>query len=615
MPYPDKILMKAEKPARYIGNEINAVVKNAADVDVRFAFCFPDTYEIGMSHLGLQILYFFINRRDDAHCERVFAPNEDMENLLREHKQPLLSLETGSPLTEFDFLGFTLQYEMSYTNVLNMLDLAGIPLLTKDRTDDMPLVCAGGPCTYNPEPMADFVDFFYIGEAEHSLDAVFDLYATHKQAGGGKQAFLEKLLAVEGIYVPQFYDVEYNADGTISSFAPNHPAAPTTVKKVIAKDMNTTFVPDKHLVPLIETVHDRAAMEVFRGCIRGCRFCQAGFVYRPVRERGCKTLLEQAESLIQHSGHEEISLLSLSTSDYTELGDLAKGLNDRFKSENVSLSLPSLRVDSVNLDLMNEVGGVRKSTLTFAPEAGSQRMRDVINKNLSEEQILNGVALAISGGWLRFKLYFMMGLPTETDEDLVAICDLADKIVAEHYKIPKEERMRPIAVNISTSCFVPKPFTPFQWAAQNSMAEFTRKAHIIKDNFPPRIKKRITYNYHNSDVSTLEAAFARGDRRLGAVILSSWQLGAKMDSWNEKFKLGAWQQAFAVNNLVIEDFANRERALTEILPWDFIDIGVAKQFLMEEYTRAMKQETTPDCRSNCSACGAQKFGAGLCFSQ
>jgi radical SAM family uncharacterized protein len=608
----DELLLQVEKPARYIGNEANMVVKDKQKVDIRFAFCFPDTYEVGMSHLGLQILYYFLNRREDTYCERVFAPWYDMEDKMRELGIPLFALESGDSIAEFDFVGFTLQYEMSYTNILNMLDLAGIPLLAKDRDNSHPVIIAGGPCAYNPEPLADFIDMFYIGEGEVSYDELLDMYREIKLNGGTKEDFLRAAVKVKGIYVPKFYDVEYNEDGTISSFKPNIEDAPKVIEKVIVKDMDKVFYPDKQLVPLIETVHDRVTLEVFRGCIRGCRFCQAGYVYRPVRERSKDRVLELAESLVVNSGHEEIGLTSLSTGDYREFKALADGLLDRYSKDKVSISLPSLRIDAFSLELMDRVQAVRKSGLTFAPEAGTQRLRDVINKGITEQEILDGCALAFEGGWTRVKLYFMVGLPTETEADLQGIVDLSDSIVMKYFdNIPKEQRKgKPISVVVSSACFVPKPFTPFQWTPQATVEQFFSKQKYVKTHMT---KRQVKYNYHEPELSSLEAVLARGDRRLGALLLRAWQLGAKFDGWNDLFKYDVWMQAFKDTGLSKEFYANRERSYDEILPWDHISIGVSKQFLINEAEKAKQGIVTPNCRKECSGCGAAKFGGGVCF--
>lgn len=606
-----EILLQVEKPARYIGNEINMVIKKPEDVDIRIAFCFPDVYEVGMSHLGLQILYYFFNRRSDTYCERCFAPWYDMEEKMRERSMPLFALETGDELKKFDFVAFTLQYEMSYTNIINMLDLADIPIWAKDRSEEDPIVIAGGPCAYNPEPLAEIVDIFYIGEGEVSYDEFLDVYKEHKKNGGTKEEFLEKCLKIEGMYIPKFYDVKYKENGEIEAFTPNHKDAPKTIKKVIVRDMDTAFYPDKQLVPLIETVHDRVTLEVFRGCIRGCRFCQAGYVYRPVREKSCGKLLGLADSLIKNSGHEEISLTSLSTGDYREFADLANALIDNYAKDSVSISLPSLRIDAFSLELMEKVQAVRKSGLTFAPEAGTQRLRDVINKGITEEEILNGCAMAFSGGWTRVKLYFMVGLPTETDDDLYGIVKLSNAIVEKFFEIPKEDRKgRPISVTVSSACFVPKPFTPFQWTAQSTVDEFMRKQRYVKTNMN---RKQVKYNYHEPELSSLEGVLARGDRRVGQVIYRAWQLGAKFDSWSELFKYDAWMQAFEDTGVSKEFYANRERSYEEILPWDHIDIGVSKKFFINEMEKAKAETVTLNCRKQCSGCGAAQFEGGVCF--
>lgn len=609
---PDSILMQVEKPARYTGNEINMVVKDPKKVDVRFGFCFPDVYEVGMSHLGLQILYFFLNRREDTYCERVFAPWVDLEKIMREKNIPLFSLETQENIKNFDFLGFTLQYEMSYTNIFNMLDLAGIPIFSADRSEEDPIIVCGGSCAYNPEPLAEMVDFFYLGEGEVLYDQIIEMYKENKKNGKTKAEFLESLLDLDGIYVPKYYDVEYKENGEIKSFTPNHPKARKIIRKVVVTDMDNVFYPEKQLVPLVEVVHDRVTLELFRGCIRGCRFCQAGFVYRPVRQKKPDTLMEQAKNLVAASGHEEISLISLSTSDYTCFPELANGLLDEFKNKAVNLSLPSLRIDAFSLDLMQKIQEVRKSSLTFAPEAGSQRLRDVINKNLSEEDILKGCELAFSGGWNRVKLYFMIGLPTETEEDLLGIARLSEKIVDKYYELPKENRSRPVNVVASSSCFVPKPFTPFQWDAQNTYQEFGEKAKLVKSAIT---RKQLKYQYHETKLSSLEGVLARGDRKVGRAIHRAWQLGCTFDGWSDMFDYDKWVQAFDETGVDMTFYANRKRSFDEILPWDHISVGVSKHFLMNERIKAEQEITTPNCRQDCSNCGAKCFKTGICFDE
>lgn len=608
----DEILLQVEKPARYIGNEINMVEKNPNDVDIRFAFCFPDVYEVGMSHLGLQILYYFLNRREDTYCERVFAPWYDMEEKMRENNIPLFAIESGDSIRNFDFVGFTLQYEMSYTNIINMLDLAGISIWSKDRKEDEPIVIAGGPCAYNPEPLADIIDIFYIGEGEVSYDEFLDIYKEHKKSGGTKEEFYEKALKIEGIYIPKYYDVTYKENGEIESFKPNHKEAPEKIRKVIVKDMDKVFYPDKQLVPLIEVVHERVTLEVFRGCIRGCRFCQAGYVYRPVREKSCDTLVNMSKSLVDCSGHEEIGLTSLSTGDYTDFHNLAVGLMDIYAKDKINISLPSLRIDAFSLDLMERVQEVRKSSLTFAPEAGSQRLRDVINKGITEKEILDGCALAFSGGWNRVKLYFMVGLPTETEDDLMGIVKLSSAIVDKYFEIPKEKRNKSLSVVVSSACFVPKPFTPFQWAPQSTVEEFFAKQKLVKTSME---RKQVKFNYHEPQLSSMEGVLARGDRRVAKLIVRAWELGAKFDGWNDMFKYDVWLQAFEDTGLSKEFYANRQRSYEEILPWDHISIGVSKKFFINEMEKAKNEQITLNCRTECAMCGAKSFGGGVCYEK
>lgn len=605
----DAILNKVDKPARYIGGELNSYKKMITQDTVRFAFCFPDVYEIGMSHLGMQILYHFFNRREDIYCERVFAPWIDMEKLMKENNIPLFSLETHSPLREFDFVGFTLQYEMSYTNILNMLELANIPIYSKDRLEEDPLIIAGGPCAYNPEPLAPFIDIFYIGEGEVSYDEIFDQYKHYKASGKTKEEFLIKLLSVEGIYIPRFYEETYHEDGTIKEKVATHPEAKQTIKKVIVKDIDDVFYPETQVVPWIQAVHDRVTLEMFRGCIRGCRFCQAGMIYRPVREKSKETLMKYAKKILSSTGYEEISLCSLSTSDYNDLERFSEELMDLCNSEFVNISLPSLRVDAFSVDLMQRVQEVRKSSLTFAPEAGSQKLRDIINKNITENEILDGCGLAFEGGWNRVKLYFMLGLPNETHEDVKDIAVLAEKIVKTYYQIDKEKRQGNLQLVVSTSCFVPKPFTPFQWAAQDTTESFIEKHNLLRKAIT---KKQIRYNHHDAKTSILEAVIARGDRRVSELIYTAFKLGCTFDSWSEHFKFDKWQQAAADSNIDLAFYANRERDYNEILPWDHIDIGVTKKFLIKENEKAKEFITTPHCRDKCSACGVNKLEGGVC---
>ncbi|MBQ9765826.1 MAG: TIGR03960 family B12-binding radical SAM protein [Lachnospiraceae bacterium] len=611
----DEILLKIEKPVRYLGNEVNMVKKDPTNVDIRFAMCFPDLYEIGMSHLGIQIIYDMLNRRDDIYCERVYSPGLDLDKILREENIPLFSLETQEPVKNFDFLGITLQYEMCYTNVLQILELSQIPLLAKDRDDDMPIVIGGGPCVYNPEPVADFFDIFYIGEGETRYYQMMDLYKKCKSEGLGRKEILKKIAEeIPGMYVPALYEVTYNEDGTISSFEPIYDTVPSKVKKEIEWNMSDTFYPEKPLVPFIKATQDRVVLEIQRGCIRGCRFCQAGMIYRPVRERNVEFLKKLAVSMLESTGHEEISLSSLSSSDYSQLKELVYFLIDEVRTKGVNISLPSLRIDAFSLDVMSKVQDIKKSSLTFAPEAGSQRLRNVINKGLTEEIILNGAAEAFRGGWNKVKLYFMLGLPTETEEDMEEIAILSDKIARLYYDtVPKEERHGKAQITASTSFFIPKPFTPFQWARMYDKEDYIGKARVVNAKMKSMLNhKSLKYNWHEADVTVLEGVMARGDRRVSKVILEAYRLGCMFDAWSESFSNDKWMQAFENTGISIDFYNKRERDLDEILPWDFIDAGVTKEFLKREWKRALEEKVTPNCRAACANCGLKPLGGAIC---
>lgn len=607
----EKILLKVQKPGRYTGGELNSVIKDKSKVDIRFAFCFPDTYEIGMSHLGMKILYSQFNSYDHIWCERVFAPWIDMEALMRERNIPLYALESGDPLTEFDFIGFTLQYELSYTNVLNMLSLAGIPLLSKDRKDLNNIVVAGGTCTSNPEPLADFIDLFFIGEGEEVDLEVIELYRQCKKNGKTKDEFLLLASKIEGVYVPSLYDVEYNSDGTIKAFIAKD-GAPETVNKRLIMKMDEAFYPDTFVVPLVEIVHDRAVSEIFRGCIRGCRFCQAGFLNRPVREKSKETILSQCKTLCDNTGYDEISLSSLSSSDYNDIVGLLTCLTEWSDKAGVSLSLPSLRVDGFTDDIMSKIKTVRKSGLTFAPEAGTQRLRDAINKNVREDELLSTCHVAFSGGWTNVKLYFMIGLPTETMEDVEGIAKLGQAVVNEYYRFENRAKGRSVNVTVSASSFVPKPHTPFQWEAQDSIEQILSKQKHLKESITT---KKISFNYHDAKTSYLEGVFARGDRKLCKVMLKAAERGFRFDGWNDCFDFDAWMDVFKECGIDPDFYTSRKRSFDEILPWDFLNYGVSKKFLESECSKAYNSEVTPNCREKCSNCGAACYKGGVCVEK
>lgn len=610
----DDILLKVEKPARYTGGEVNAVMKDLSKIDIRFCMCFPDVYEVGMSHLGIQILYDMFNKREDTWCERVYSPWMDLDPILREKNIPLFALESQDPIKKFDFLGITLQYEMCYTNILQVLDLSGIPIYAKDRTEEDPIVIGGGPCSYNPEPIADFFDFFYIGEGETVYDQVLDLYKENKKNGGSRMDYLRMVATIEGMYVPMLYDVEYNEDGTIKSFTPNHPNAKSVIRKQVEMSLSDTFYPEKPVVPFIRAIQDRVVLEIQRGCIRGCRFCQAGMLYRPIRARDLEFLKERAKTMIENTGHDEITLSSLSSSDYKELPDLVYYLINEFDKQKVNISLPSLRIDAFALDVMNKVQDIRKSSLTFAPEAGSQRMRNVINKGLTEKNIMTGAMDAFRGGWNKVKLYFMLGLPTETDEDIKEIAELSDRIAQAYYTLPKGERHGKIQIVTSTSFFVPKPFTPFQWVPMDTAEQFLAKQKVVSNRMKEMLNYRsIRYNWHDADTTIMEGILARGDRRLSKSIYDAYKAGCVYDAWTEYFKFKTWMDVFENNGVDLDFYTVRERSYDEILPWDFIDAGITKKFLWREYEKSLQGVVTPNCRKQCAGCGANSFNGGVCY--
>ncbi|EDU35853.1 TIGR03960 family B12-binding radical SAM protein [Clostridium sporogenes] len=605
----DDVLFRVEKPARYIGGELNSYNKDLKDIDIRYAFCFPDVYEVGMSHLGMKILYYILNERKDTFCERVFAPWPDMEKIMREENISLYGLESKDPIKDFDFIGFTLQYEMSYTNILNMLDLAGVTIKASERGEEEPIVMCGGPCAYNPEPLYNIADMFVLGEGEELNSKILDLYKKYK-GKGKKKEFLRKASKIRGVYIPSLYEVTYKEDNTIKEFKPIYDDVPKKVKKVIVNNINDVVYPDKFVVPYTDIVHDRIVLETFRGCTRGCRFCQAGMIYRPVREKKTEALLELSDKLIKNTGYDEITLSSLSICDYSDIQNLVFSMVERHKEGKVGVTLPSLRIDSFSVDLIKEIQKVRKTGLTFAPEAGSQRMRDVINKGVTEENLMTSVKSAFEAGWSTIKLYFMLGLPYETLEDVMGIAELGQKVVGKYYEVPKEIRKKGLKVTVSTSIFVPKPFTPFQWAPQDTMEEVRKKIEALRGNIK---SKQITYNWHESLVSYMEAIFARGDRRLCDVLIKAFEKGARFDGWNQYFDFNIWKEALEECNVDGDFYAYRQREYDEILPWDFVDTGVSKEFLMRENERAKKAEVTPDCRQGCKNCGVNVNLEGECF--
>ena len=609
-----EILMQVEKPARYIGNEINMAVKDPDAVDIRFCMCFPDVYEIGMSHLGIQILYEMFNRREDTYCERVYSPWPDLHKIMKEQNIPLFALETQDAIKDFDFLGITIQYEMCYTNIIQILDLAQIGIFSKDRAEDAPIVIGGGPCVYNPEPIADFFDLIYIGEGETVYDELLDLYKEQKKAGWNRKRFLRLASQIEGIYVPSLYEILYQEDGTIKEMRPLYEEVPIKVKKQVVEDLTNAVYPEKPLVAFLRPTQDRVTLEIQRGCIRGCRFCQAGMIYRPLRERDVANLKEYAVTMLEATGHEEITLSSLSSSDYSALEELTYFLIDECKEKKINISLPSLRIDAFSLDVMSRVQDVKKSSLTFAPEAGSQRMRNVINKGLTEEVILNGAMEAFHGGWNKVKLYFMLGLPFETDEDVKAIPELADLIAQNYYTIPKDERNGRVKINASASFFVPKPFTPFQWAPMNTDEEFLRKAYLANDTMHQMLNhKSLSFQYHDAKTTVLEGILARGDRKLSSLLLHIYEKGGIFDAWTEWFQPKLWMDTLEEDHIDVAFYTTRDRSLEEVFPWDFIDAGVTKNFLKKEYLRAKEGVVTPNCKMKCSGCGAAIWKGGICY--